>query len=248
MDAPRVGVLDFCIGYSIGLREIDIVRVERKLYADSSGAGAVYVVPAGTVNEEYVETLACLDLQEEKEEQLTKALKELLEIVAKETKADYIFMDSRAGFHEIAGIALAKLSHGVVLFGNTSSQSMAGLSAAVQLISNLDADQRPFLAFAHGLARPRIGDIGHMDYKSYKEMLFDICETKGYYLEDEFSPNIDAQDAPHVPISFTLQDGLREGIRLAGEMEETQRMSGVSALTQGPYKELAQRILEWRGF
>ncbi|MFK0733514.1 MAG: AAA family ATPase [Gloeotrichia echinulata IR180] len=93
------------------------------------------LLPAGTVDKNYLEKLARLDFQNLVDNQPSNYLRlpDILRNMLKEIKGeiqnlDFILLDARAGFHDIGGLALADLSHAAVIFGTQSRQSWAGLT------------------------------------------------------------------------------------------------------------------------
>ncbi|MFM9160090.1 MAG: hypothetical protein ACKOPK_19790, partial [Dolichospermum sp.] len=82
------------------------------------------LLPAGNVDQDYLEKLARLDFQNIVNGQLQGILKQMLEEIERLSRPlDFILMDARAGFHDIGGLAITYFSHAVVIFGTESRQS-----------------------------------------------------------------------------------------------------------------------------
>ncbi len=108
----------------------------------------VLVVSAGTLNAGYLEKLGRLDFigaspaahqQQGPASPIEKALRALLQKLAAlrfhdGQCADYIFIDARAGLHDLAGLSLHRLAHVDVLAGRGNAQSYAGLSLSFETL------------------------------------------------------------------------------------------------------------------
>lgn len=66
---------------------------------------------------------------------LRNALSTMLTEIKNNLSVDYILLDARAGFHDMGGIAVTQLPHGVVLFGNDSRQSWDGITQVLRSIA-----------------------------------------------------------------------------------------------------------------
>lgn len=62
---------------------------------------------------------------------MRKSLEDLLKDIRDHYRVDYILIDARAGFHDMGGITVTQLPHGVVLFGNDSRQSWDGITQVI---------------------------------------------------------------------------------------------------------------------
>lgn len=132
--SPR-GVVDFLVDeLATGKADLD----ECHTTADALGEDGdrVLVVPAGTLNAGYLEKLGRLDFigasssgsQSPIERALTVLLKKLAALKFSDgQRANYIFIDARAGLHDLAGLSLHRLAHVDILAGRGNEQSYAGL-------------------------------------------------------------------------------------------------------------------------
>jgi cellulose biosynthesis protein BcsQ len=204
------------------------------------------LLPAGTVDENYLEKLARLDFQNlvdgELQGTMGDMLKELQRLVG---NCDFILMDARAGFHDLGGLAIANLSHGVVIFGTQSRQSWAGLTHVIRHLAGPGEEERLPLILIHSMA-PALGISGReRKLKEFREKAYTIFQ-ENYYSEDETVPNSNDQDAPFTPFVVPYQDSLRGDIALFTREEtpeESNRLSVlVKIMTDPPYQYIAEKL------
>lgn len=204
------------------------------------------LLPAGTVDQDYLEKLARLDFQNLVDGELPDTLQQMLkELESAVRPLDFILMDARAGFHDIGGLAIADLSHAVVIFGTQSRQSWAGLTYVVRHLTNSDPDKRLPLVLVHAMA-PALGIPGRrQELEDFRNRAYDIFQ-KNYYSEDETVPNPNNSDAPFMPIVVPYQDSLRGDIALFANddsPEESSRLLDlVDIMANTPYRDIADRI------
>lgn len=136
------GAIDFIVDYlCTGRPAFDGIAAP----AQALGAEAerVDVIPAGSLDLNYLEKLARLDFisrdlspaQDQGASTFEQALRALLQEAADQLRPDYIFLDSRAGLHDLAGLSLSGLAHVDVLFGRASEQAYAGLDLTVRFMA-----------------------------------------------------------------------------------------------------------------
>lgn len=204
------------------------------------------LVSAGTVDDNYLEKLARLDFQNIVDNQLPDTLRDLLrELESASKPLDFIFLDARAGFHDVGGLAIADLSHGAVIFGTQSRQSWAGLTHVIRKLSRPLVQEQLPLILVHAMA-PTLRDAGRVqELKAFADKAYQIFQ-KNYYYENDTIPNINDNDAPFAPVILPLQDDLRGDIALfirEQSPEEASRLSElVKVITSDPYQELAIRL------
>lgn len=209
------------------------------------------LLPAGAVDNNYLEKLARLDFQNLVDNQLPDTLREMLrELESAARPLDFILLDARAGFHDLGGLAIADLSHAVVIFGTQSRQSWAGLTHVIRRLARPLAQEQLPVLLVHALA-PALSDAGRVGIlKAFADQAYQIFQTN-YYYESEMVPNINDRDAPFTPVVLPLLDDLRGDIALFARdesLEELSRLSGlVSAITSQPYQDLAERLCQLFG-
>lgn len=169
----------------------------------------------------------------------------LKELESSARPLDFILMDARAGFHDIGGLAIADLSHAVVIFGTQSRQSWAGLTHVIGHLTNPDPDKRLPLVLVHAMA-PALGIAGrNNELEKFRDDAYAIFQ-ENYYSEDETVPNSIDSDAPFTPIVVPYQDSLRGDIALFARdnsPEEASRLSDlVNVMVNAPYRDIADKI------
>jgi MinD-like ATPase involved in chromosome partitioning or flagellar assembly len=208
----------------------------------------IHLFPAGTVDENYLEKLARLDFQNLVNSDLQNTMKEMLrELEASIRPLDFILMDARAGFHDIGGLAIANLSHGVVIFGTQSRQSWAGLTHVIHHLAKPEIDDRLPLILAHAMA-PAIGISGRgKELADFREQAY-LVFRENYYSEFENVPNSNDESAPFLPVVIPYQESLRGDISLflnETVPDEPERLSNlVKIMTDNPYSKIAEKLCE----
>jgi hypothetical protein len=136
------GVLDLLVEH-IATGGIDAADLDRHMSIVSfqGGGGEVVVFPVvavGPLTWSYVEKLGRLDFMPHFGRQdgspVEEALKEILRSIKRIHAPDYIFLDARAGLHDLGGLSLHALSHLDVLVGRAGSAALDGLSLAIDAI------------------------------------------------------------------------------------------------------------------
>jgi MinD-like ATPase involved in chromosome partitioning or flagellar assembly len=155
----------------------------------------IVVMPAGVVNQDYIEKLARLDFESMVEQQVNP-LTVLLEDLKQRFEPDLILLDARAGLHEVGGLTLMGLSHLDVILGIHSEQSWQGMETLVGLLGRLKVP--PLIQVVQALApgeepavRPYPTFFGT---KSYQVFL------KSFYRDEV--PYIFDWDSAHYPLSI----------------------------------------------
>jgi Mrp family chromosome partitioning ATPase len=208
----------------------------------------IHLFSAGTVDKNYLEKLARLDFQNLVMSDLQSTMKEMLaELEASIRPLDFILMDARAGFHDIGGLAIANLSHGVVMFGTQSRQSWAGLTHVIRHLGKPEIDDRLPLILVHAMA-PAIGIPGRgKELTNFREQAY-LVFKENYYSESEDVPNSNDESAPFLPIVIPYQDSLRGDIALFSDdtvPDELDRLSNlVKIMTDEPYSKIAEKLCE----
>jgi MinD-like ATPase involved in chromosome partitioning or flagellar assembly len=126
---PR-GVVDYLLEAPLGeVRLEDYTHRCRRESLLGENGGEIVVIPAGSVDENYLGKLSRLDLEVRGEQH---PLVELLVQARDEVEPDWILIDSRAGLSPAAGLLLDGIAHTHVLLGTNSVQSQLGLRLVIQ--------------------------------------------------------------------------------------------------------------------
>jgi MinD-like ATPase involved in chromosome partitioning or flagellar assembly len=237
-NANNLGVIDYLLEKNIQgddwkLRTSLIGINEQSLLGDDGEP--LKLMPAGTVDNNYLEKLARLDFQNLVDGELESAAKPL----------DFILMDARAGFHDIGGLAISNLSHGVVIFGTQSRQSWAGLTHVIRHLASPGVDDRLPLILAHSMA-PAAGISGReKELTEFRDRAYDVFR-ENYYSVDEDVPNSNDREEPFFPVVVPYQENLRGDIALFtrnSTPEESDRLSDlVKTMTNDSYVEIAEKL------
>ncbi|MBC6454064.1 MAG: tyrosine-protein kinase family protein [Hormoscilla sp. SP5CHS1] len=207
------------------------------------------LLPAGTVNEQYLEKLARLDFQNLVNNQVPETLGGMLKELQAAAKAlDFILLDARAGFHDIGGLAIASLAHGAVIFGTQSRQSWAGLTHVIRRLARPQAPEPLPVLLCHAMA-PGLGvPAREQELQDFRDRAYTVFQ-ENYYHENDDIPNSNDPDAPFWPVVLDWQSTLRREIALFSEnsSSESARAGIVSLLTGKPYEDIAERLCQMFG-
>ena len=244
-DTNNFGVIDY-------LLEKNIPKNKWKLYLEDineqsllgTGGESLKLLRAGTVDENYLEKLARLDFQNLVDGELQSTIQEMLtELQSAAKDLDFILMDARAGFHDIGGLAIANLSHAVVMFGTQSRQSWAGLTHVIRHLARMD-EPLP-LILVHSMSAPQISSSRTTELKEFREKAYDIFK-ENYYPEDQVVPNSNDMDEPFSPFDIRYNQDLRGDIALFtrdSTPEDKNRLSElVKIMTDSDYEKIAQKL------
>jgi hypothetical protein len=248
--APH-GVVDFLLEQPIvPMAQLDFedfyhVVDDRTIIGDGV---PITVVPAGHLDEYYLEKLARLDYEALHTLSLAgqhppSPVVALLEQVRRERKAEYFLLDARAGLHDLGGLALSGVSHLDVVFGLDSEQSWRGMEVVVRVLgkARIERGQRQLgcamiLAMAPEPGREREEAIRRFLEQSYETFAESFYDEAGADPEEGWPlPDISAADQPHYPISLGF-DPLVQRYQHIRDVAER--------LTQGDFRLFAEQVLE----
>jgi cellulose biosynthesis protein BcsQ len=245
------GVIDYLLEKKIqnsnwSLRN-DILRINDPLLLGSSGE-QIYLFTAGNVDNNYLEKLGRLDFQNLVDHQLPETFKGMLkELESAVRPLDFILLDSRAGFHDIGGLALTDLSHAAVIFGRQSRQNWAGLTHVIRRLSRRLSEEREQLPviLVHAMALASLERRRNEELRAFKGQAYTAFQ-ENYYYEGEDVPNPDDINEPFSPIILPLKDELQGDISLFirdESQEESDRLKQlVSLMTDEDYQEIGKRL------
>lgn len=249
-NAVESGVLDYLIEHPlIPEREIAdyILNVTDPALLNPTD-GNLYLMPAGKIDENYLQKLARIDYQDNRENYLKESLCTMLQDIRQNYQVDYILVDARAGFHDMGGVAVSQIPHGAVIFGNNSRQSWEGIMQVLQTIAKGHVDDWPVVIVDSMCEKPTSPNYGSSknDFieKSYAAFI------ENYYDENEQIPGIDAEGVPHSPEFISFDDALLYGFELfsSGDVEQNHRVSAYRELLTGSnYQQITDRIKSWFG-
>ncbi|WP_148207146.1 hypothetical protein [Heliomicrobium modesticaldum] len=207
------------------------------------------LVPAGIVDEFYLEKLGRIDFQNILHNPFGDRLRKMLEELERSSRLDFIFLDCRAGFHDIGGLAMADLAHAAVVLGSHSRQTWAGLTQVIRRLARPLASEQEALpiVLAHAMAPSLMSPGSEPELRAFREMAYTVF-LENYYSdsEDHPAPNERDEDAPSTPVVIPWNSELRGDIMLfstSDSLEEKRRLEAlIATLTALPYQQLAERI------
>lgn len=235
------GGLDFIVDYlATGQTSLDGTAAP----AQALGAEAerVDVLPAGRLDLAYLEKLGRLDFiardlfqdHDRDSRTIEQALRALLEKVASQLRPEYIFIDSRAGLHDLAGLSLSGLAHVDVLFGRASEQSYAGLDLTVQVLAQRKVDDL-LSVVVHTLAPADSGGPEAREEESeFRGRSYDIFRDHVYTNRPEVPAEIET-GAAHSPVVLRFDTKLLRFHSVASLQE---------SLHSDGYRQLARRVAD----
>ncbi|MDO4298804.1 MAG: AAA family ATPase [Lachnospiraceae bacterium] len=249
-DAITKGVLDYLIEHeidgnvNIGDYVLDVT--EPALLNEDDGQ--IYLMPAGRVDRNYLQKLARIDYQDNRENHLKNLMTALLVDVRERYEVDYILIDARAGFHDMGGVAVAQLPHGAVLFGNDSRQSWDGLTQVLRAIAEGHTEDFPVMLVDTMCAKPTAANF-ISGRERFIQNAYTIC-VENYYDSESGIPGIEAEGEIHSPEFVPFNDELLHEVILYsdGSQGQNQRVSAFKTiLISDCYKKIADRIKGWFG-
>ena len=213
--------------------------------------GTLFLISSGNVQEDYLQKLARIDFQDTVPGKLKAHICQLicdavLKVGQLGKTVDYVFLDARAGFHDMGGIVPTQIPHGVVVFGKDSRQSWEGTRQVIRAIGETQADQPGLIIVDSACGRD--GYVTSEEKQSFIEKSYDIC-CENFY-EDENQPAKDAKSMPHTPVFVPYQPILMRSVSLYtdGTTADEERIQAVkAALMREEYQQIAGRIAQWFG-
>ena len=205
-------------------------------------------MPAGKVDENYLQKLARIDYQDNREGFLKEALSEMIQGIRNEYSIDYIFIDARAGFHDMGGIVVSQIPHGAVLFGNNSRQSWDGITQVLRTIAEGHTTDWPVMIVDSMCERPTSENYAANKAK-FTQKAYTVC-IENFYDNNSPVPGLDSEGTVHSPEFVPFDSELLKGVELFsdGSSEQDDRVKAYKALlSSNCYEKMADRIKRWFG-
>jgi MinD-like ATPase involved in chromosome partitioning or flagellar assembly len=248
-DSTNLGVIDYLLEKKVQKDDWSLrthINLINEIALLGDDGQPLQLLPAGKVDENYLEKLARLDFQNIVDGELKNTMQNMLkELESAGRPLDFILLDARAGFHDIGGLAITNLSHGVVIFGTQSRQSWAGLTHVIRHLAISGSDEPPSLILVHSMA-PALGISGReRELTHFREKAY-ITFQDNYYSESDDVPNSNDTEEPFYPVVVPYQENLRGDIALFSREstpEESERLSNlVRIMTDSPYRNIAEKL------
>ena len=251
--AIKTGVLDYLLAKHILEDQLSVSEITKEInvpkiflseeefvsemFEDKpSSFGEVILVPAGNVNSDYIQKLARLDYQFHQGLPIKGALFMLFNELTEQYNLDFIFLDARAGFHDLCGLILS-MAHQAVLFGVHSEESWNGLIEVIRFLSRPEDDDPCSVIIVHSLApgeyTPELPS--RKIRKEFLQRSYDIfCE---YYYSEEDVPDPNDTEAPHYPVYIQWNP------RLLGQADISKKeVKNIFLSEEQGYADLAEKI------
>ncbi len=254
-DKPdKPGVIDYLLEKKIQGQDWKLRThlINERILLDDNGE-SIQLLPAGTVDKNYLEKLARLDFQNLVNCELETTMLDMLEELNRGAKElDFILMDARAGFHDIGGLAITALSHAAVIFGTQSRQSWAGITHVIRHLASPGVNERLPLILVHSMAPASKIPGRETELTEFREQAYSVFQ-ENYYSKDEDVPNSNDRDAPFYPIVVPYDENLRGDIALfprnSTPEASTRLLNLVKIMTDPryPYQEIAEKLCDLFG-
>lgn len=205
--------------------------------------GWLKAIAAGTlVNDSapasYIEKLSRLDYlgHDNKPSPVQSALEGLVKRLKREHSPDYIFVDSRAGLHDLGGLSLTSLAHVDVIVTRADRQGLQGLRLVLDGIRRRRKPAERRICIVHNFARLPIGpgSPNADEEERFRQRVHETFVSAQLY-NDEPPSDADAT-AAHYPIVVGAYD----------EILRAEKLSSLSdaVLENDPFRRLRRRIEE----
>ncbi len=244
----EIGVVDYLlerpvVGNSFPFNELSYIHDTPAVIGDKGGA--IHIIPAGAVDSDYLEKLARINYQRLLSygdgDGEGSPLHAFLKDAKKQISPDVILIDSRAGLHDLGGLALSSLVHRHVLFGLDSEQSWRGIRLAIR---HLGADRvlqglkQQECVLVQSMASPkqeiREASIQRFLERSYEVFTSDFYDPSEGPEGDYPVPDLMASSEPHNPVVIKHSEEIM-GYNSVDEAAD--------ALCSSDFVALAERIL-----
>ncbi|MBN1205448.1 MAG: AAA family ATPase [Myxococcaceae bacterium] len=213
---------------------------------DIIGEGApITVVPAGNVDALYLEKLARVDYERIlRPEAPEPPLLDLLRQLRSDRAPAYVLIDSRAGLHDIGGLALNGIAHLDVLFGLDSEQSWEGVGIVVDHLGRRRIEMeraQQDCALVYAMAPPSTDPARKARVEQFIDRAYQLFTDRFYDADPNGEWPVPAiEDATRPHHSFAI--GFDSELQRARALRDM-----VTPLTQGDYKAFSTWLLERLG-
>lgn len=252
LEAPGVGSL-FGVSETRGLLDLlvehlatDQAEVEpclqRSGLFSEDWADRIEVLPAGRLDAGYLEKLARLDFSSTLSDPggdagsipVRKALLAILDQLRQRPEPPrWIFLDARAGLHDLAGLSLHGLAHVDVLFSRANAQGIAGLDVVLGALARRQRGVASRLVLVHAMAPVSVPEAA-TERARLQDETHELFQRHGLYLAPRI-PEVSSPDAMHRPWTLPRNEFIERNDRLTDL---------VGALTAEPYATLWKKIQE----
>jgi MinD-like ATPase involved in chromosome partitioning or flagellar assembly len=235
----RRGVVDYLVDF-IGTGQVDLEGMVSVASALGPLKADIEVITSGNLDERYFEKLSRLDfiggglLDIKGESPVERGLRHLL-VSLRGRHPDYIFLDSRAGLHDIAGLSLYGLAHVDVLVSRASEQGYRGSDLTLKALGRRRKAEDLLCVLVHSLAPPDpASPEARAEEDEFRKRAY-AAFSKNLYGKLPEIPQLEDDEEPHWP-KIIRRHPLLERL--------TQLMAAREVLFAEGYKQLLDRIIE----
>lgn len=228
LEAPGVGSL-FGVNADLGVIDVlvehlatgavDVGTVRRGAVGLPESLGdLIDVFPAGRLDGRYLEKLSRLDFSGAASDAgapqipVREALLAMLQRVRETIAPKWIFLDARAGLHDLAGLSLHGLAHLDVLFSRANAQGLAGLDVVLGALSRRQRDAASRMVLVHAMA-PVSVDEAKAERARMQEETHAMFVRHGLFPASKV-PEVAAKDGDHRPWTVQRVEAIERNDRL----------------------------------
>lgn len=201
LEYPKYGVVDFLIESETCKDEVDIneyvYSINNKKLIGLMGGELLVMQAANLQNgklEDYYNKLSRIDFNMPKYLEDDNVIANLFLKLKLEYRPDFIFIDSRAGIHDIGGLTLLRYSDEVVPVFYGNEQNMLGLKFIIPKLVKLDI---PF--YLVNSPMPVSEEESEAELSCYLKNSLEILEELGYFND---IPDLFDESSPHYPLNI----------------------------------------------
>lgn len=230
------GVLDLLMEH-LATGDIDRADIKRHYKSVPVGKGEVVVYPVGNLLSGYVEKLGRLDFlphQMKSGSPVEEALRKVLACIKSEHAPNYIFLDARAGLHDLGGLSLNTLSHVDILVGRPGRATLDGFRLVLDAIGRLRTPNNIRLVIAQTFV-PLVPGEGRAAQEDFRSEVWDL-----------FGETLDADNTNRLPLNDDTSFHYPCPIPAYEVLGRVDRLTDIDAsvLDAEGYSRLAARIVE----
>ncbi len=240
------GVLDLLSEHA-ATGTIDLEQPATYSATVEEGDGKITIYPVGTMDESYVERLACLDYAPRaraEQSAVEAALRAILKAIKARHRPDYIFLDARAGLHDLGGLSLHALAHVDVLVGRAGAATLDGFRLVLSALSRRRRDEDLRVIMTQTFVPLPVGGDAYARARdgwtvSLHDAFTDTLYQRMYTDQGTDLPEVRDNTGWHFPWAIPHYDSLAHADRI-------QDIDG-TVLDAEPFAALRARILERAG-
>jgi CobQ/CobB/MinD/ParA nucleotide binding domain len=228
------GLVDWFVEDAVGNADAELLRlmVAPSPAADGT-AGTILVAPCkGTLDNDYLAKLsrAYLDLPGQPSRHFGERVGQLVDHLEKEHSPDVVLLDSRAGLHDLAGVALTRMNAMTFLFAGGSRQTWDGYRSLFQgwaKYPGIAREVRDRVRVVASLVpetdrEPYLTRLCQVSYDTFADSLY---EEHSDATRSAFNFDINAIDAPHYPLNIYWSRAFQEWDPATGAVTPQQVMA-----------------------